>query len=292
MSIPQNIPLNNPAKPEVDSVSYILYTSYKPEKAVLSIDFLSNIKAKTEPAEVLDLYRVSSVGTSAETNTETQVSRKQVKYSADWILITILLSLGILIVIKQLNANFIRKLIPAVFNANKGSALYTEYSKNPTKSLFFLGAISLINISIFIYQAGALFFPEVKLPVFQLISGIFIILLIMRFLHLSFSFISAQVFNILPVHNENRFNIRISNSFFGFILFPIILSIAYSPIPQTLVYLTILIYITLQIIRYGRLLRINFKNRINVLYLFLYLCTLEIIPVLVLITAVKKLLIS
>jgi len=236
---------------------------------------------------------VSSVNTAqTEANLTQHTSQEHQKYSADWILITTLLSLGALIIVKQLNSGFLRKLIPAIFNSNKGTALFSEFSKNPSKSLFFLGGISLINTSIFIYQANRVFIKDIMLPPYILIGIIIGILLIARLFHFGISLLSAHTFNILQVHSENRFNIRISNSLFGFILFPIILSISYSPFPETFIYTGIISYIFLQIVRYGRLLRINFKNRINVLYLFLYLCTLEIIPVLLLITAIKKLIIN
>lgn len=85
-------------------------------------------------------------------------------------------------------------------------------------------------------------------------------------------------------------NLWLSNISFGVISSPFILSLffAHPTWHETLVKITLIITIILFIVRIFRWIRILFHNKVFILYMILYLCGLEIAPLILLITWVVQ----
>ena len=297
----------------VDSTSYYFHSCYKPNMSRLSIDFFS-IHEKNTSSESqfrhdynagknvssfifhdrtakqnFDQTRFYPSSTEAvNTIIEYEPQRVIEKYASDWIMLAGILNLVFLIVIKQFTGNYIQKIGQAVFNSNASTELYRDYIKNPTKIPFLLHAVSVINISLFAYQSTEYYTKSADLGPYFSVFGVAAIFIFFRLIYRLANLTSGYIFDMQSISSENHFNIRMTNIIISFFTFPLIFGIAYSNYPEILISLGIGIFFLAHLFRYIRLYKIIFKNRIRFLYLFLYLCTLEIIPIIIIVKTILE----
>jgi hypothetical protein len=146
------------------------------------------------------------------------------------------------------------------------------------------------SLSLLLYKAVAVFSPEVLLNVHGIILflGIFVILIILSLLKTATVTFIGNVFKTAKSAHDYLINNLIFNIVTGLLLFPAVIFCIYIDNP---VYLWIagLIVAILLIYRFIRSFMIGLSNtRYSIFYLFLYLCTLEILPLLILFKTVQK----
>lgn len=97
-------------------------------------------------------------------------------------------------------------------------------------------------------------------------------------------------FNNQPLAAIASMNLWLSNISFGVITSPFILSLFFARPAwhETLIKITLILALLLFIVRIFRWIRILFQNRVFILYLILYLCGLEIAPLILLIKFVGQ----
>jgi hypothetical protein len=165
-----------------------------------------------------------------------------------------------------------------------------ESSSHDIGSLFYwqstiLNFVSFLIISLFAYCAAAWydFIPEGVHPfLFMLISfGIVVFNITSRhFICLAAGNLSSET----EVFNEYLMTIYQSYRFSSVLLFAIVVFLVYTVIfpPQVYFVLGAIVLIIFYLYRVTRLFLIFMKRNISILYLILYLCALEILPVLIL----------
>ena len=149
-----------------------------------------------------------------------------------------------------------------------------------------INLVSFINIALFIYCLAWFYdlFPAgfSRFLAWLIIMGCVVTAVTGRHI---ICFITGSLSNQREIFNEYTVVIYQSYQYAAFVLLLIVVFISYTSIlpVTTLIYTGILVYMILYIIRLIRLFLIFMNRNVSILYLILYLCALEFLPVVVLI---------
>lgn len=314
MKIKQYIPTSSFQNNTIDSTSYIYIKHIKSGGYSLHYDsFVMDTKsAKPTQTQAIDskaydrtsyiYYKVykkpllcsNKVVTSSE-KIHKEIQKPKNNISANhsiFLFSTFIIGLIIVSISKIYYKNYINKLFLFLINYRDSVVLYRENKKNPKKIsvLFSLNFYLIISSFIAISVNQTDIFPIINILVFAGLLGvvIFTIFVIRR----TFSSVISTIFQVSDISKEYNFNLKIFNQITGIIILPLILGISYSDYPNFFIYIGGFAILIILVFRVLRFIKINFENSIPILYLFLYLCTLEIIPVIVVFKIVKILLIK
>lgn len=145
-------------------------------------------------------------------------------------------------------------------------------------------AIYLITSSLFLYHlkqvVNTTVLDQDNYLLYLLILGSILFIYSIKFL---FSKVLFFVFNELSLSSEYIFNVSLYNNLLGIILIPVLSIIYFTSISfnTATVYLFIPIVAIVFLMRLLRLIVIGNSKGISYLYIFLYICTLEILPLVV-----------
>ncbi|WP_340113299.1 DUF4271 domain-containing protein [Maribellus mangrovi] len=208
--------------------------------------------------------------------------RSKPNTGTDWL--TVLLFTGILLfaTIRYSYVKYIKHLFTSLVNYPTAVRMWQESNYPAAHAAYRLDVIFYLTLSIFVYQNLRFFewsHANNKLSYFALVLGSVIIYFLGKKL-------LYKVLGLLfETKNETReFLFNMDNTFraLGLILLPLIALVAFSPIQQTL--LLIVTGIAIVFIFYAIILQrgvfILLRKQFSIFYLFLYLCTLEFLPLL------------
>jgi len=159
--------------------------------------------------------------------------------------------------------------------------MYKEQNSLNQRLAFFLSLLFYINTSLIIYYTLFHFVPsQIELKGF---SHFLVILMSLVVIFFSFTFVNkiiGGIFEIYDILNEYLYSLYYYHRILGISLLPIVVLYPYLPdfVANISIYLAWGTVLFLFILRWFRGLQISFKNRVPFLYMILYLCTLEIIP--------------
>ncbi len=201
-----------------------------------------------------------------------------------WILGIIIISIFIFAWIKLFfNKNY-RTIIKSGYNYNYSVKLFKEANSGSKRVSSILNLIFILNTSVFIYLFTG--YLNIKLPItdFTLIGFLILSIAIMYSIKYLVIKTIGFVFSSDSIASEYLSNIWLFNKLLGISLFPIIITLPYinPSIKTPLAYIGLTIIFIFFIIRIIRSFQIVFKIKLSIIYWILYLCTLEILPVLVL----------
>lgn len=201
-------------------------------------------------------------------------------FSNDWFFIPLLINLILLAFVSYNYKDYILQVLISSINYGASYKLYQENKNIKQKSAFLLSTLSLISVTIFSFQLIKYYLPDFSnynpLLILILIS-VFLILLVL--LNKLINIIIGIIFMQQDISAEYNHNIGFLNQSAGLILFPVCVLIIYSNIPVTSIYIGLFSLIVIYLLRIIRLIKINFNKQINIFYMFLYLCCVEIIPI-------------
>ncbi len=176
--------------------------------------------------------------------------------------------------------DYLKLVLFSAVNYQSSVLLWKENKNNKPKSFYFLHLIFLLSVGIFVIALLRKFFPNLGLNNFWLIIPITIIILVVLIsVNMFINFISGKIFLQDEISAEYNNNINIFNQVLGIVLFPINILIFYTNTVDVFIYIGISSFLLIYILRIIRLFKINISKQLNILYMFLYLCTLEIIPI-------------
>jgi len=163
---------------------------------------------------------------------------------------------------------------------------------HPVSLLLSLNFVLIAGLFILqLFSSGAIFSSKIE---FSLLS-FFIITMIMLCIYLVkilFLRVFAFIIDKQEAIAEYNFTIFLVNQFLGVILIPAVIFIAYGPraLSGTVVFLGALFFIAALILRIGKgVVGVLNRGEATLFYLILYLCTLEILPLLIGIKLFEKL---
>ena len=200
----------------------------------------------------------------------------------DWLTIILLAALLIFASIKIHYKKYLSHLFQSLINYSTASRMYREREISLLHGSYRLEAYFYIVFSIFFYFTldhfnTKIHLREVHLYLFSLATTLGYFLL-KRILYMSLGIVAEGVSDTMEyLYNQNNYN-RV----LGLFLFPVVAFIMFSPILSPhffivtgLILTGIFYFLTLQ-----RGIMILLKKQFSIYYLFLYLCTLEILPLL------------
>lgn len=175
-------------------------------------------------------------------------------------------------------------LVQGFARASSVAVMYREESALSSRVSFFLIVNFLMMSSLFIWQTLGVLLGHYPVPVDILWIGVTILAMyIVKILGVR---LLGFIFEMKDAAQEYVYNIVLFNKTVGLILFPVTLCLAYArqlP-PQWLVIGGLVSWAIVLVYRFVRLSWIGLSGKgVSFLYIILYLCTLEILPFVVII---------
>lgn len=208
-------------------------------------------------------------------------------HSITTLLLTLLL--GLLALLFILHRRQIIQILQALFSQRIFSQLLRESKLLKERIFFLLYLINYLILSLFLYTVLNYFFPNIT----SLFSIQFLYLLVFLFVLMDFLFKRFALFLYIYLYDykENRDEFYFYKLFYltlnCFILYPILILFFYTKQP-----ITLLIYLPIFIITFGFLFfRFYTLNKIKnfKFQFFLYFCTIEILPYIILLKIIFSL---
>jgi Domain of unknown function (DUF4271) len=208
----------------------------------------------------------------------------KVNHVSIWQIGILLFSVLLLGFAKAFSVNRFKQVVKSIFSYRISTEIIREEKVFYHRVNLLLTTIHICITSLFIYQLGFL----IKASFHESITFIFYLkilafLLVLYVLKYFFARMLAIVFNQQALASEYIFNVSLYNNFQGVLFIPILLILYFT----TFNFSSILMYIALPVLGLGLLLRLfrlvmigNAKS-ISYFYIFLYICTLEILPLVV-----------
>ena len=207
----------------------------------------------------------------------------RITQNIDWITLVLLVSLILMVIAKKIFYSRFLNFIILPFN-NKYIIMYNKKEKLFNWFHILLTIFQITNISLFVYLTWRAYSsPEIKVPnvaFFAILGFIFLFVLIKMFLQLGNGFI----FGSYPTINELLFKKTSYLNYSSIVLFAanILLSFVYIK-SMTVVLSAIVLFLIINIIGWVTVIRIHQKFISSYFFYFiLYLCALEIAPLIIL----------
>lgn len=185
---------------------------------------------------------------------------------------------------KQLDLMF-----SSIFHYNLSVKSIRNSSDNSQRFSGILQLLFSINIALFSYQVFDFFHPVLykglkSTAIVLIISIVFLIIYgVKDFAYRTFGYIFAE---ITYVH-DYLYNVHMYNRVLGIFLFPIVVAFAFIQNDvinhRLILYAGLAVIIAFFILRIIRGIQISIKSNISILYMFLYFCTFEILPIILLV---------
>lgn len=193
---------------------------------------------------------------------------------------------SIFVLIKISEPKKIIKIFSSVLSLQVAKQLFREDFRL-TKRISILLGISFILVMAFLIQFINEYFGLILTEYSQLKQFLFFtaILSLMYLIKFSINYILAFITSNEELGKEYLFNVYVFSQTIGVVLFPLVICLKYTKYPtEWFLYPALVIcggFYALRIFR-GFVISV-FEQNVGILYIFLYLCTLEILPLLVLI---------
>jgi len=185
-------------------------------------------------------------------------------------------------VVRVFYRNYWGQLLRSAFNNSESKRMFQEKSMIFTHAAFRLDIIFYLVTGFFLYQVTDFFsirFYSVEFINYSFITGgLIFFIIIKKTLYFFMGYITRSSFET----SEYVFNMNNYNRVLGLFLFPICLSIIFISRLQKeyLFIIGILIFLFLYFLLLFRGIKILLRKQFSIFYLILYLCSLEILPIL------------
>lgn len=203
----------------------------------------------------------------------------------DWMLGILIVSFILFGWINVRFSRFVKSIVSASYNYFSARKLQEESNVVRNKVFMVMNILFFINSALIITQWFD--FHNIKLlgQSNYLLFFIFLALIIIIYTFKSFVLLMLDfIFLTRGSFMEYNSTVFIYNKLYGFALLPIVTCIPYvsENAANYLLILAIIVFAILYLMKLLRGIVIGFKNKLSILYLILYLCALEILPLLVL----------
>jgi hypothetical protein len=201
-----------------------------------------------------------------------------------WIHVLLFLSFTMIVILRVFDFRRLVALVQGFARASSVAVMYREESALSSRVSFFLIVNFLLMGSLFIWQSLGVLLDHYPAPVDMFWIGLAI--LVMYVIKILSVRMLGFIFEMRDAAQEYIYNIVLFNKTVGLILFPITLCLAYArqlP-PEWLVIAGLVSWAIVLVYRFIRLSWIGLAGKgVSFLYIILYLCTLEILPFVVII---------
>ena len=210
--------------------------------------------------------------------------KKLNRVNYDWLTLVLIFALIVFATVKIPFAKYIAHLFKATVNYPTSVRMFRERSYSLVDGAFRLDVFFYAIFPVFIYQAFAVY--EVDFPVSNLSLFLFCFLAVLAYFSIKkiLYLMVGGVNNSLGETLEYIFNLNNYNRVLAMFLFPVVAILAFSPVfnPRLLVFAGLIFTVVIYGMTLQRGALILLKKHFSIFYLFLYLCTLEFLPLLLL----------
>ena len=207
------------------------------------------------------------------------------QYIANWQVIILIVAIIMLGIAKAFSSNRFKQSIRGLFKYGVALEITREEKVFFHRSNIFFTLIHLLSTSLLLYQIKELIQPPniafSDFIFYLLIIAVLMLIYIVKYL---FAQILFYILNDQSIVSEYIFNVSLYNNLLGILFLPILCLTYFSDLEFSFILLYLLLPLT--VITFGlRLIRLYFIGKskgISYFYIFLYICTLEILPLVVL----------
>ena len=272
---------------------YVPYTnqSKRPANDSLKEFYNYSIYDYHSPAPAHTAYRPGpSLFTNHQLSPSPQGPRLIQRQSTDWIAILVILCLVVLAWVQSNYSKRLRQIIRSVALPYYVNQLEREGNLFNERITLGLGFIYLTSVSLLIYEFFQFYsFVDFGMPNFLIFLIIFTGVIGYMLVKTLLTQATGVIFKTLELAHSYRLNALIFNHTIGLFLFPVLLFALYFQ-ANPFIWIALGITSILLAYRFMRSISIGLLNtKFPVFYLILYLCTLEILPLLLLIKVIRQL---
>lgn len=200
----------------------------------------------------------------------------------------VLILLGVIVLlgfVKAFSNNRFNQGIKALFNYTVAQEIIREEKVFFHRANIFSSIIHLVTLSLFVFQLGDFFNSGIiSMQDFSSYLLILTFFVGMYFVKYIFSRILLFVFDDVSIAPEYIFNVSLYNNLLGVCLIPVV-GVTYFmglPFQSVLLYLAMPIFSIVFLLRLFRLFKIGRTKGFSYFYIIVYICSLEILPLVVL----------
>jgi hypothetical protein len=205
-------------------------------------------------------------------------------FHEDWIILIILVAAFLYSSIRTFSKNFISELIRFFSFRGVGDPVSRDIGEVYRWQSTIVNLISFFNIALFIYCVASYydFIPRGLSGILFWVSAFVLVALTITIRHLV-CYVTGSVSGQKQIFNEYMVTVYQSFRYAGLLLFVLVIILSYTEfLPAQSIFITgFIAFSVLYLMRIIRLLLIFIKKDVSILYLILYLCALEFLPVLV-----------
>ncbi|WP_346861820.1 DUF4271 domain-containing protein [uncultured Draconibacterium sp.] len=200
----------------------------------------------------------------------------------DWLTFVIFLGILLFASVRFAYAKYMEHMFLSLFNYSTSVRLLQEKNYPIFHGAIRLEIIFYITLSIFIFQTLNVFKWENSLTslsyFLMILGGVLLYFFGKKLIYLMF----GSLFQATQETREYLFNMDNYNRSLGLLLLPIVILVSFAPVrtPVFIVFAGITIFAIVNLILLQRGIFILLKKQFSIFYLFLYLCTLEFLPLL------------
>jgi hypothetical protein len=208
--------------------------------------------------------------------------RKIERNSPDWQMGVFILALILLGSVRLFFNKYLGQLLSSTMNYITASRMFRERSLSLMHASFRLDIMFYIIFSLFIFHALQIF--GITLHPVGIISYLFILGGLLAYFGLKkfVYYLQGNISRTVQETFEFLFNMSIYNRVIGLFLLPVSLIVAFTPMaePELVIFAGISIICIFYLLLILRGVKILMRKHFSIFYLILYLCTLEILPLL------------
>ncbi len=204
---------------------------------------------------------------------------------ANWQILILLISILLIGFVKAFSNNRFSQGLKAFFNYSVAQEITREEEVFFHRANIFFTFVHLLTLSLFVFQLGDFVysgpFQANNFSFFLLLLTFFAGMYVVKYI---FSRLLSFVFNDSSLASEYIFNVSLYNNLLGAILVPILCVIYFTLLSyqSVLMYIAIPLMVIVFLLRLFRLFKMGQIKGVSYFYIFVYICTLEILPLVVL----------
>ncbi len=207
----------------------------------------------------------------------------QVQHHGQWVFWSILAGISVLTITRYYYLKRLKLLMYSLFKRSSALQLLRESPVHAHQSFIPLMTIYLITMTVLLHQVMQIFSPGSStgfsgLLLYAELLGVYLALFLLKIMVIM---LISTIFKNEETGMEYIQTIIIFNLAIGILLLPLLLLIVYTW-PQPMIFVTAGVVLLIMFLRFIRGIAIGLSDtKFSLFHLFLYLCTLEILPLVI-----------
>lgn len=258
----------------------MIYFSHWPEWSQFHSAYKGNYDYQQQ---LLKPVPYDSLGTVLKNVEVVFQGKKLVRSNPDWLVGVVVIAFFLFATVRLIFNKYLSQLAQSTINYSTFTRLFQERYFNLLHASFRLDIIFNTILPLFLYQ----FLSAYRITLG--IKGTFNIYMICIGIVIGYFLFKRVAYFLTGIMTESRrevreylFTITVYNRMMGLFLLPVTAIIAFVPVYQSelFLFLGLGIIVTFYLLSLGRGVKIFLRKHFSILYLILYLCTLELLPLL------------